>query len=365
MAKSDIAGEIIPHMETQEALRIEQLEMRYGSKQVLDNVNLTVFAGQFVVVVGPSGCGKSTLLNLTAGFAKPSKGNLYIGHHLVSGSSRALPPHKRNIGMVFQDLALWPHMTVYDNVEFPLRYRYPQEAKVKGWARNRVLRILTTVGLADKAKQRPSQLSGGQQQRVALARALVTNPEILLMDEPLSSLDSVLQERMTEDIRRIAQEAGSTVLYVTHNQREAMTLADVVVVMNDGKIEQIGSPEEVYYSPKTKFAAEFFSRSNVLEADSAEILQLFPKFPHGGVRYVGILREHVVLTSQVTLGASEKALVTGKVLSRQFLGSNFEYRVRLQDDTVLVSLSSERFCEDEEVFVGITAFQGLNDATVH
>jgi iron(III) transport system ATP-binding protein len=350
------SGEIAADRGRQTALRIEGLSISYGEKTVLNGVDLRIDQGQFVVVVGPSGGGKSTLLNAVAGFEHPSSGHLYIGEECVSGGENFIPTHLRNISMVFQDLALWPHMTVYENVEFPLRYRQPNAYKTKGWARNRVMEMLDLVGLAHRAKDSPNELSGGQQQRVALARALVTDPEILLMDEPLSSLDSVLRERMTEDIRRIQQAVGNTVLYVTHDQREAMTLADVVVVMEDGVIQQVGGPEDVYQQPKTRFVAEFFSRSNIICPHDSDCLAGAFSLDEVGTSHVGVLREHVRLERFDPLEHSDSGLV-GHITTRYFLGTVFEYTVTLKDGTSLVSLDANRFEPGDSVSVRFQSIQ--------
>ncbi len=223
---------------------------------VLD-VNLSVQAGEFVTFLGPSGSGKTTTLNMIAGFTEPTSGVIKIHGRSVS----RIPSHKRNLGMVFQNYALFPHMTVWENVAFPLQER--RVAKVE--IRQKVIKALELVGLTGYEKRRPNELSGGQQQRVALTRALVFNPEMLLMDEPLGALDKKLRQRLQFEIKRLHRELGMTFLFVTHDQEEAMALSDRVVVFNQGQIIQVGTPEDLYRRPNSRFVAEFLGDSNIIE----------------------------------------------------------------------------------------------------
>ncbi|NJE86070.1 ABC transporter ATP-binding protein [Thermococcus sp. CX2] len=213
--------------------------------------------GEFLTLLGPSGCGKTTTLRMIAGFEKPDKGEILFDGNVVN----ELPPYERNIGIVFQDYALFPHLTVFDNIAFGLEMkRLPRneiERKVR-WA-------LELVGLEGLENRYPEQLSGGQQQRVALARALVIEPEVLLLDEPLSNLDAKIRERLRGEIKRIQRELGITTIYVTHDQEEAMAISDRIAVMNVGHVEQVGKPLELYYRPKTEFVARFLGLSNILE----------------------------------------------------------------------------------------------------
>ncbi|ANF22751.1 ABC transporter ATP-binding protein [Thermococcus piezophilus] len=213
--------------------------------------------GEFLTLLGPSGCGKTTTLRMIAGFEKPDKGEILFNGNIVN----ELPPYERNIGIVFQDYALFPHLTVFDNIAFGLEIkRLPRdeiERKVR-WA-------LELVGLEELENRYPEQLSGGQQQRVALARALVIEPEVLLLDEPLSNLDAKIRERLRSEIKRIQRELGITTIYVTHDQEEAMAISDRIAVMNVGHVEQVGKPLELYYRPKTEFVARFLGLSNILK----------------------------------------------------------------------------------------------------
>jgi putative spermidine/putrescine transport system ATP-binding protein len=227
-----------------------------GRHNVVNGVDLHVSKGEFLSLLGPSGSGKTTLLMLVAGFVIPTAGDI-----VLNGRSLArLPPYARDIGVVFQNYALFPHMTVEENLYFPLRMR--NVSKVD--ARPKVTRALETVGLAQLASRYPSQLSGGQQQRVALARTLVYEPSLILLDEPLGALDKSLREQMQIEFKRIHRELAATMIYVTHDQSEAMAMSDRIAVMNAGNIEQIGSPQDVYYRPKTEFVASFIGDSNIL-----------------------------------------------------------------------------------------------------
>jgi putative spermidine/putrescine transport system ATP-binding protein len=235
---------------------IEHLSKHYGSVRALDDVSLTVNPGEFVTLLGPSGSGKTTLLMAVAGFTRPTAGSIRIAEQEVV----RLPPHKRDVGMVFQNYALFPHMSVYQNVEFPLRLRGAGSAE----RHERVERVLDLVGLSGYGDRRIHQLSGGQQQRIALARAIVFEPRILLMDEPLSALDKKLRERMQVELRRLQREIGITSVYVTHDQEEALTMSDRVAVMRAGRLEQIGTPVEIYERPRNAFVADFIGTTNLL-----------------------------------------------------------------------------------------------------
>ena len=229
-----------------------------GRSNAVDAVDLDIARGEFVTLLGPSGSGKTTTLMMIAGFEQPTAGSIHLDGQDLTGT----PPYRRNIGVVFQSYALFPHMTARRNVEFPLRMRHlPADA-----IRARVDRVLDLVGLRPFASHHPRELSGGQQQRVALARALVFEPDVLLLDEPLGALDKNLREQMQVEIKRIHREVGITSVYVTHDQTEAMTMSDRVVVMNHGRIEQVAAPLEIYDQPATRFVAEFIGDSNVLEA---------------------------------------------------------------------------------------------------
>jgi putative spermidine/putrescine transport system ATP-binding protein len=239
-----------------DVLRLQGLTKSYGAECVLDDVSLSVAEGEFVTLLGPSGSGKTTTLMSVAGFVEIDDGDILIDGRNVSG----LPPHRRDIGMVFQNYALFPHLTVLKNVTFPLRMRGIKGAE----GRRRATEILEVVGLAGFASRTPRQLSGGQQQRVALARAMVFEPRLLLLVEPLGALDKNLRTLLQSEIMRISRELGATTLYVTHDQDEAMTMSDRIAVYSDGRIRQCGTPEEIYTRPASVFVAEFLGESNIL-----------------------------------------------------------------------------------------------------
>lgn len=237
-------------------IRITGLSKRYGSVVALDSVDLDIAAGEFLTLLGPSGSGKTTLLMMLAGFVRPDAGSIRVGDDEIV----LTPPNKRNIGMVFQNYALFPHMNVFGNVAFGLRQRRVPDAEI----RRRVHQVLELVQLANLSERRIDQLSGGQKQRVALARAIVFEPRILLMDEPLSALDKKLREQMQIELRRLHKTLGVTTIYVTHDQREAITMSDRIAVMDQGRIIQLDTPAHLYSRPKTRFVAEFIGESNLL-----------------------------------------------------------------------------------------------------
>ncbi len=245
------------------SIRLVNVRKRFGEFEALKGITLDIFDGEFFFVLGPSGCGKTTLLRIIAGLYKPDEGNVYFGDRRVND----VPPYDRNIGMVFQNYALWPHMNVFDNVAYGLKARRLPRREVEKKVRH-ALRLVGLEGMEDKY---PNQLSGGQQQRVALARALVVEPDVLLLDEPLSNLDAKLRARMRRELKALQKELGVTTIYVTHDQAEALSMADRMAVMSFGVIEQVGTPKEIYAWPKTRFVADFIGEINLLEAVVAEV----------------------------------------------------------------------------------------------
>ena len=238
-------------------ITIENLTKRYGERTVLDGIDLRIEAGELFFLLGPSGCGKTTLLRAVAGLNEPEEGRILAGERDVT----RVPPHQRDMGMVFQSYALWPHMTLRENVAFGLEMRKVKRADIRA----RVGRALELVKLADRAEAKPNELSGGQQQRVALARALVIEPQCLLLDEPLSNLDAKLRLEMRGEIRRICKEAGLTAIYVTHDQKEALSIADRLAILDQGRLLQIGTPREVYERPVSRFVAQFIGETTFVE----------------------------------------------------------------------------------------------------
>ena len=235
-------------------VRLDRVTKRYGAVHAVDDVSFTVGKGETVALLGPSGCGKTTTLRIIAGFVSPEEGEVRIGGE----DMRGVRPYERNIGLVFQDYALFPHMTVAQNIAYGLRHRGYPRARMPA----RIAEMLALVRLAGFAERRPQQLSGGQQQRVALARALATSPEVVLLDEPLSALDAKLRDELRGELKEILRAVGSTTVFVTHDQEEAMSLADRIIVMERGRIAQEGPPAAIYGAPRTRFVAAFIGRSN-------------------------------------------------------------------------------------------------------
>ncbi len=244
-------------------LRLDGLTRFYGATRVLDALSLEIARGDCLVLLGPSGCGKTTILNLVAGFLRPDAGRIMLDGQDIT----QLPPHRRDMGMVFQDYALFPHMTLAENVGFGLRMRGIGRSE----RARQAARALEQVGLGPLADRRPGQLSGGQRQRVALARALVIRPRLLLFDEPLSNLDAQLRDQLRTEIRAVLDEAGTTAIFVTHDQQEALALADRVALLRAGRIEQLGTPDDLYHRPATRFAAHFIGGCNLIEHEGTTL----------------------------------------------------------------------------------------------
>lgn len=241
-------------------LQIRNVKKQYGNFVAVDSFSLDVADGEFVTLLGPSGCGKTTLLRSIAGFFPITEGEISIGERVVSSAEKNLylPPEKRNLGMVFQSYAVWPHMNVFQNIAYPLKVRNTRREEIE----ERVGKVVSILNLTGQEKKNPIELSGGQQQRVALGRALVMDPEAMLLDEPLSNLDAKLRDRMRFELKEIQRRLNLTIVYVTHDQDEAMAVSDRIVLMNQGRIQQVGSPRAIYQQPETLFSAHFVGRSN-------------------------------------------------------------------------------------------------------
>jgi spermidine/putrescine transport system ATP-binding protein len=236
-------------------VRVEDVVKKFGEVVAVDNVSIEVFAGEFFSILGPSGCGKTTLLRSIAGLEEPDLGTIYLSGKPINST----PPYQRDVNMVFQNYALFPHMNVYENVAFGLKVKRIKRDEIK----ERVFKALELVGLSDMSKRSPKQLSGGQQQRIALARALVNEPSVLLLDEPLGALDLKLRKQMQLELKSLQKRLGITFIYVTHDQEEALTMSDRIAIMCEGKLDQVGTPSQVYEEPKTEFVANFIGISNL------------------------------------------------------------------------------------------------------
>ena len=326
------------------SVELRGLTKRYGDLAVVDNISLRVDHGLMVCLLGPSGCGKTTTLRLIAGFVEPSAGEIAVGDRVVSSPARTLPPEQRNMSMIFQSYALWPHMTVADNVAYGLKLRKIDKATIARKV-NAMLAVTKLDALSDRY---PGELSGGQQQRVALARALIVEPETLLLDEPLSNLDANLREEMRFEVRRLHDEYRYTTVYVTHDQSEAMTTADIIAVMNHGKIEQAASPEEIYDRPRSEFVARFIGSSNVVkgrarDGDHVEIAGVTlrcvgARLTAGTEAAVSIRQHDVYIMLEEPAGLEN--LLPATVTRHVFLGNSRDYMVELADGTALRVVAS-------------------------
>jgi spermidine/putrescine ABC transporter ATP-binding subunit len=343
-------------------LEVRDLVKRYTAKSVVGPLSFSVAAGEFVSLLGPSGCGKTTTLRCIAGFETPDEGGILLEGNRIE----RLPPNRRNVGLVFQTYALFPHLTIFENVAFGLRLRRTPTPQVK----ERVGQALALVGLPDLAERYPRELSGGQQQRVAIARSVVLEPRILLFDEPLSNLDFKLRLAMRTELRELQRRLGKTTVYVTHDQGEALALSDRIVVMSNGRIEQIGSPRDIYERPANAFVADFIGNSNLLGAavvgiaDNATLVRT----DHGftlraagtrakvGDRVVAMIRpEHVRLTSRGE-PAGENA-VAARIAEAIYLGQDLHLRLQVAGEQSVVAVAqgsaARRYAAGDDVMATV------------
>ena len=291
---------------------------------VLDDINLYIRKNEFLTLLGPSGCGKTTTLRIIGGFEYPTEGDVFFEGKRIND----LPPYKRQINTVFQTYALFPHMNIFENIAFGLRIKKMPEKEIK----KKVEEMLQLVGLQNYAKRNVDSLSGGQQQRVAIARALVNEPEVLLLDEPLGALDLKLRKGMQIELKKIQQEVGITFVYVTHDQEEALTMSDTIAVMNEGKIQQIGTPEDIYNEPKTAFIADFIGESNIVRG--LMIRDYLVRFANRTFDCVdkdfgeNIEVDVVVRPEDIEITSAETGMLKGEVITSTFKGVHYEMIVR-------------------------------------
>ncbi len=309
-------------------ITIKNLTKSYGNVQVLKEFNEVFQDGEFVTLLGPSGCAKTTMLRTIAGFEIPTTGEIWIDDKLVSGGKTFLPPEKRDIGMVFQSYAVWPHMSVYDNVAYPLQIKHVAKDEI----RTRVEKILGIVHLSQYADRFPNQLSGGQQQRIALARALVAEPKVLLLDEPLSNLDAKLRESMRFEIKDITKSLGISVVYVTHDQTEAMAMSDRIFLINNGIVQQAGTPDEIYNHPANQFVADFLGKVEFFKgtAENGEVFLTdwdtrlaYPEMERSGSVEIALRPENI------RLGKAGEKDIPGVIERMYYLGDVTDCRVKV------------------------------------
>lgn len=351
-----------------DALRFQSVTKKYGSFTALDDVSLDIQAGEFMTLLGPSGSGKTTMLMTIGGFVEPSSGMVTLDGMNITH----LPPEKRDFGLVFQGYALFPHMTVWENVFYPLRVRGMSRSD----AMQKVEDVLELIQLGHLAKRYPKQLSGGQQQRVALARALVFSPELLLLDEPLSALDRALRKDLQRELKDLHERVGTTFIYVTHDQEEALSMSDRIAILRDGRIEQIGTPQELYEKPKTIFVANFLGKSNFLPVSSHEIdssvvhykvgqdrFTLFREglsIPEGGELSIALRPERLTLYGSQNDGPAN--CIAGKITKVSYFGQLYEVIVSTEssgDLLVTVDLAQAEPRVGEQVWVGWAIDSGV------
>ena len=331
-------------------ISVKQLTKKYGNVFALNNVDLDIKAGEFLTLLGPSGSGKTTLLMAIAGFSRPTSGSISFGNKEMV----LVPPHKREVGMVFQSYALFPHMSVYENVAFPLKLRKVPESN----KRSKVNEALKTVQLDDYSERAIDQLSGGQKQRVALARAFVFGPRILLMDEPLSALDKKLREQMQIELKQLHRKLGVTTVYVTHDQREALTMSDRIAVINHGRIEQLDSPSKIYNAPRTRFVADFIGESSFLPLVKKEgyffygeekIASICENQEYGD--WALVLRpEKIKVANKEELKKDQLIYFSGLVLELIFQGESFLAWIELPNKQVIsVRLSTTNYGQNKGI----------------
>ena len=322
------------------SVTLKHITKAFGKNVVVRDVDQVIRGGEFVTLLGPSGCGKTTILRMIAGFERPTEGEIWFDDRPISGGKTFVPPEKRGIGMVFQNYAVWPHMTVRENTAYPLTIRKCPKEELK----DRVDKALSLMNLTEYADRLPSQLSGGQQQRVALARAMVAEPELLLLDEPLSNLDAKLRESMRFEIKRLQETLGITVIYVTHDQTEAMAMSDRIFVINRGEVQQTGTPEEIYNHPADPFVADFLGKVAFFRGEAKDGRIFLPEMgnqsiacpgPYAGKVYTAVRPENLLFT--------ESGELSGILETQYYLGDVDDCRVRIGSILVRVITDGHAF----------------------
>ncbi|NIS59903.1 MAG: ATP-binding cassette domain-containing protein [Proteobacteria bacterium] len=326
-------------------LKVMNLVKKFDSVTAVDDISFEVEKGEFLTLLGPSGCGKTTILRCIAGLETPDQGDIFIGEKLVLSREKDVfvQPDKRGLGMVFQSYAIWPHLSVFDNIAYPLVERRLK----KNLLREKVKQILEMVKLSGLEDRSATKLSGGQQQRVALARALIYDPEVLLFDEPLSNLDAKLRIEMRNEIRNLQKNLAITSIYVTHDQEEAFALSDRIIVMNDGKIEQVGDPVTLYFKPETRFVSQFIGQTNYIEGAAKNVDEKGTRIDALGTMIEIAGRSECKKGDKVFLSIRPEYIkinpkdqmeneLQGKVEQRQYLGSYGRFYVSVQGNAILV-----------------------------
>ena len=302
-------------------LQLKNLYKKYQNNTVVNNFNIDVEKGELISILGPSGCGKTTTLRMIAGFIAPTSGEIFLSEEKITD----YPPEIRPVSTVFQNYALFPHLTVYENIEYGLRYPLKVGKKLdKKEKKERTQKMINLVNLKGLENRRIDQLSGGQQQRVALARSLVLEPKVLLLDEPLSNIDTKLRETVRNEIRRIQKKLGITMIFVTHDQEEAMSISDRIIVMNEGNIEQIGTPREIYTFPETVFVAEFIGKANIMEINKKSFI----------IRPENVNISYNEKDNEKINNEIEKNVISGegKIIGKEYKGSLTSYEIEVTDE---------------------------------
>ena len=302
-------------------LQLKNLYKKYQNNTVVNNFNIDVEKGELISILGPSGCGKTTTLRMIAGFIAPTSGEIFLSEEKITD----YPPEIRPVSTVFQNYALFPHLTVYKNIEYGLRYPLKVGKKLdKKEKKERTQKMINLVNLKGLENRRIDQLSGGQQQRVALARSLVLEPKVLLLDEPLSNIDTKLRETVRNEIRKIQKKLGITMIFVTHDQEEAMSISDRIIVMNEGNIEQIGTPREIYTFPETVFVAEFIGKANIIEINKKSFI----------IRPENVNISYNEEDNEKINSSREKDVISGegKIIAKEYQGSLISYEIEVTDE---------------------------------